>query len=285
MSETVGIIGGSGFYAALTSGIESMAVETPFGAPSGPLSIGAVAGRRVVFLPRHGAEHTLLPSEVNARANIWALKSVGVSRLISVSAVGSLREHIAPGDFVLPRQYLDRTSGRSSTLFGSGVVAHVSLADPICTELADHLEREARGTGATVHGGTYICVEGPQFSTRAESELFRSWGADVIGMTNLPEARLAREAELCYATLCLPTDFDCWRPRSEVDVIDVLTVLRTNVERARSLLVTAIGNLPAATCHCNTVLDTALVTPPEWISAEARSRLAPILARRLGGSR
>lgn len=285
MTETIGLLGGSGFYAALTDGVETMTIETPFGAPSGPLSIGAMAGRRVAFLPRHGTEHTLLPSEINARANIWALKSVGVSRLISVSAVGSLREHIAPGDFVLPRQYIDRTNGRPSTLFGSGVVAHVSLADPVCTELADHLAREAQSTGATVHGGTYLCVEGPQFSTRAESELFRSWGADVVGMTNLPEARLAREAELCYATLCLPTDYDCWRPRSEVDVVDVLSVLRANVERARALLVTAIATLPAATCRCSTVLDTALITPPERISAEARHRLAPILARRLGGGR
>lgn len=283
MDEKIAIIGGSGFYAALGDHAETRTMDTPFGPPSGPLTIGDVSGRRVVFLPRHGPEHTLLPAEINARANIWALKALGVARVISVSAVGSLREPIAPGDVVLPRQMIDRTNGRPSTLFGGGVVAHVSLADPVCNELADHLATAARATGARVHDGTYACIEGPQFSTRAESEVLRSSGADVVGMTNLPEARLAREAELCYATLALPTDYDCWRPRTEVDVIDVLAVLKANVVRARGILVAAIANLPAATCRCGTVLDSALITPPANISEVARRRLAPILARRLGG--
>ena len=285
MTATVGIIGGSGFYTSLGEELETRAVDTPFGPPSGPLTLASIADRRVVFLPRHGTQHGLLPSEIDARANIWALKSLGVSRVVSISAVGSLREHIAPGHVVLPRQLIDRTHGRPSTLFGAGVVAHVSLADPICEELAAHLERVARARGETVHAGTYVCIEGPQFSTRAESELFRSWGADVVGMTNLPEARIAREAELCYATLTLPTDYDCWRPRSEVAATDALAVLRANVARARAIVAAAIAELPERTCGCGRVLDHALVTPPAGIPEAARRRLAPILARRLGGAR
>lgn len=280
MTQTIAIIGGSGFYTGIADGpIETAMLGTPFGPPSGPLSIGTHAGRRVVFLPRHGTQHTLLPSEVNTRANIWALKSVGATRVISVSAVGSLREHIAPGDVVVPRQFIDRTTVRPSTFFGQGVVAHVGMADPVCELLATHVANIG-SRHARVHAGTYVCIEGPQFSTRAESELYRTWGADVVGMTNLPEARLAREAELCYATLTLPTDYDCWKPRGHVNVVDVLTVLRGNIDRARAILVEAIASIPDDACSCQRVLDDALITPVDAIPAEALHRLGPILARR-----
>ncbi len=284
----LGVIGGSGFYElpGLTD-VQQLEVTTPFGDPSGPLVEGRLAGRRVVFLARHGEGHRLLPGEVNTRANIYAIKQAGVARLVSVSAVGSLREEIAPGDVVLPNQFIDRTMGRPSTFFGQGVVAHVSLADPVCGQLASSLAAAAREQGAPVHPqGTYICIEGPQFSTRAESTLFRSWGADVVGMTNLPEARLAREAELCYATLALPTDYDCWRARTEeVRVTEIIAVLKANIEKARQILARALEVLdPTAPCSCHHVLDTALLTAPGAIHTEARLRLNAILARRLSAS-
>lgn len=281
----VGIIGGSGFYDLPgLAEIRRLEVETPYGLPSSALVVGRLAGRRVVFLARHGNGHALLPGEVNARANVYALKRLGVTKVVSVSAVGSLREEIAPGDVVLPRQFIDRTVGRPSTFFGSGVVAHVSLADPVCGSLSDTLADVAKAGGGHVHpDGVYLCIEGPQFSTRAESALWRSWGADVVGMTNLPEARLAREAELCYATLALPTDYDCWRTRSEeVRVADVISILRANVEKARLVLARALEVLdPAASCSCQGVLDTALLTQPERIDVKSRLRLSSILARRL----
>ena len=285
-TPALAIIGGSGFYALPgLSAAEPTTVETPFGAPSGPVVAGTLAGRRVLFLARHGQQHGLLPTEVNARANLWALKQLGATQVISVSAVGSLREHIAPGDVVLPRQFLDRTVARPATFFGAGVVAHVSLADPVCAGLADTLAAAARAEGAQVHAaGVYACIEGPQFGTRAESEALRGAGADLVGMTNLPEVRLAREAELCYATLAMPTDYDCWRPRTEaVEVASVRAVLAANVERARRSGARALAGLdPARSCACQRSLDSALVTPPEAIPALARSRLAPLLARRLG---
>jgi 5'-methylthioadenosine phosphorylase len=283
------VIGGSGFYdlPGLTE-VEELRVDTPFGAPSDTLRVGRLDGRRVVFLARHGRAHTLLPGEVNGRANIYALKSVGVTRVIAVSAVGSLREHIAPGDIVTPHQLIDRTIGRPSTFFGHGVIAHVSMAHPICREISDVLFAAAHRSGASVHeGGTYLCIEGPQFSTRAESELWRTWGADVVGMTNLPEAKLAREAELCYATLALPSDYDCWRDDGDhVTANDVMATLRKGVDRARAIVALALTNLdtawdPARTCGCQTALDAGLVTAPEAIGPEARARLAAILARRL----
>ncbi len=281
----VGIIGGSGFYDLPgLSDVDRVEVETPFGPPSAPLVVGRFKGQRVVFLARHGEEHRLLPSEVNARANVYALKRMGVTKLVSVSAVGSLREEIAPGHVVLPSQFIDQTAGRPATFFGDGVVAHVSLADPVCTALADLLTRSAYRLDATVHrNGTYLCIEGPQFSTRAESALWRSWGAHVVGMTNLPEARLAREAELCYATLALPTDYDCWRTRAdEVHVADVLAVLRANVEKARRLLADVLEHVDAAApCVCHRVLDTALLTDPAAIQPRARLRLHALLERRL----
>ncbi len=281
----LGIIGGSGFYdlPGLTDA-ETVEFETPFGPPSAPLLVGRLHGKRVVFLARHGEGHRLLPGEVNAQANVYALKRLGVTKLLSVSAVGSLREEIAPGHVVVPRQFLDRTVGRPATFFGDGVVAHVSLADPVCGELADTLVNHARGIDTAVHAsGTYLCIEGPQFSTRAESALWRSWGADVIGMTNLPEARLAREAELCYATLALPTDYDCWRTRNdEVRVADILAVLRANVEKARRILSAVIEQVdPAAPCACQRVLDTALLTAPSAISGRALVRLHALLDRHL----
>jgi 5'-methylthioadenosine phosphorylase len=280
------VIGGSGFYDLPgVTGVETVEVRTPFGRPSDALTVGRLGAQRVVFLPRHGRGHRLLPSEVNARANIYALKELGVTQLIAVSAVGSLREEIEPGDFVIPRQIVDRTVARPATFFGDGIVAHVSLADPMCADLADALVAAAYAEPGRVHDQrTYVCIEGPQFGTRAESAIMRGWGADVVGMTSQPEARLAREAELCYATLGLTTDYDCWRTRTdEVTVTDALAVLRANVEKARRVLAHTIAGLaPDRRCACQLVLDTALVTPADAIPAAARSRLAPILARRLG---
>jgi len=284
-APAIAVVGGSGFYELPGATItDELQVETPFGSPSDVVVVARIADRRVLFLARHGRGHRLLPGEINARANLYALKALGATQVISVSAVGSLREEIAPGDVVLPRQFLDRTVGRPSTFFGAGVVAHVSLADPICDRLADALVEGARAEPNRVHPrGTYVCIEGPQFGTRAESEVMRGWCADVVGMTNLPEARLAREAELCYATLVLPTDYDCWRTRTdEVRVADVLGVLRENVGTARRIVARTIASLdPARSCACQTALDTALVTAPEAIDAAARARLAAILARRL----
>lgn len=281
----IGVLGGSGFYDL--PGFDNVEVNTPFGRPSDLLSVGQLGGRRVVFLPRHGRGHKLLPTEVNARANIYALKQVGATHVISISAVGSLREAIAPGDIVVPHQFIDRTVARPSTFFGDGVVAHVGLADPVCTNLADSLVEAARHETPRVHdGGTYVCIEGPQFGTRAESELMRAWGADIVGMTNMPEARLAREAELCYATLALPSDYDCWRARDEVTATDALAVLRANVETAKKILARALAALdPSRTCTCQRSLDMALVTPPDAIGERTRERLAVILARRLGVAR
>jgi 5'-methylthioadenosine phosphorylase len=283
----IGVIGGSGFYDLPgVAGLQSVDVDTPFGRPSDSLVVGEFAGRRLVFLPRHGRGHRLLPGEINARANIYALKLLGATHVVSVSAVGSLREAIAPGDVVVPRQFIDRTVARPATFFGGGVVAHVGLADPVCAVLADTLATSAEHEGSRVHGNaTYVCIEGPQFGTRAESELMRAWGADIVGMTNLPEARLAREAELCYATLALPSDYDCWRARDAVTAVDALAVLRAGVGAARRILARALQTIdPARTCACQTSLDAALVTPADAIDAPARSRLAAILARRLGGS-
>lgn len=286
MSEpAIGVLGGSGFYdlPGVTE-LETVEIETPFGRPSDALTRGRLADRRVVFLPRHGRGHRLLPTEVNTRANLYALKQLGATHVISVSAVGSLREAIAPGDVVVPRQFIDRTVGRPATFFGDGVVAHVSLADPVCARLGDALVAAARSQTERVHAAaTYVCIEGPQFGTRAESELMRAWGGDVVGMTNLPEARLAREAELCYATLALPSDYDCWRPRDEVTVTDALAVLRANVAAAQQILARALAALdPTTSCSCQRNLDHALVTPATAIGPTTHARLGLLLARRLG---
>jgi len=285
MTGTVlGVIGGSGVYRL--SELEDTGervVETPFGAPSSPLVSGRIAGQEVHFLARHGAGHRLNPSEVPYRANIWALKAAGVTRLLSVSAVGSLREEVAPGHLVLPDQIIDRTGdGRDATFFEAGVVAHVAFGDPYCHDLRSAASASAAATGATVHdNGTLVCMEGPAFSTRAESNLYRSWGGTLVGMTAVPEAKLAREAALCYATLALCTDYDCWHETEEdVSVEGVLEVMKRNTLAAKALVVElcarlARGDAPA--CGCARALDAALITPRELITPEVRERLGPIL--------
>ena len=284
---SLAVIGGSGFYDMPgLDDVEDVAVATPFGEPSDSLRVGTLEGVRVAFLARHGKGHRLLPSELPQRANIWALKSLGVERVLSVSAVGSLREELHPGEVVVPDQLVDRTRGsRPQTFFGDGVVAHVSFADPFCPQLRQLTREAATAGGAVAHdGGTYVTIEGPAFGTRAESELYRSWGMGVVGMTALPEAKLAREAELCYVTLAAVTDYDAWHTEHEaVDASTVFRVLQRNVELGRAAVRELVRTLPASRdCACGTALDAALVTPPGAISAEARERLAPLLTRRLG---
>ena len=283
---TIGVIGGSGLYAieGLTE-LEEVSVETPFGPPSDRLLTGRLEGAKMVFLPRHGRGHRLLPSEVPYRANIYAMKSLGVERIISVSAVGSMQNEIAPGHIVIPDQFFDQTKGRRpSTFFGEGVAGHVQFADPVCSDLAALLAAAGREVGATVHqGGTYICIEGPNFSTRAESRIYRSWGVDVIGMTNIPEARLAREAEICYATVALATDYDCWHDSHEdVSVEAVLAIIRQNVATARSIIRRAVQELgEPPRCACTTALQYAIMTEPDLIPEQTRRDLAPILGKYL----
>lgn len=280
------VVGGSGLYAlAGMEDVEELQVRTPFGPTSDVVRIGSVAGRRVAFLARHGSDHRLLPGEINYRANIFALKHLGVERIVSVAAVGSMAEKIRPRDVVLVDQFIDRTTRRESTFFGGGIAAHVSLADPVCPEARSVLVEAARAAGATVHdGGTYVCIEGPGFSTRAESRLHRSWGVDVVGMTNLPEARLAREAELCYATLALVTDYDSWREDLEaVTVSSVLENLRANGERAAQIVCEALRHLPdrGSGCSCGDALRNAIITPPQRVAPAVRERLRPILGKYL----
>ncbi|MDZ4694634.1 MAG: S-methyl-5'-thioadenosine phosphorylase [Deltaproteobacteria bacterium] len=277
------VIGGSGFYDL--PGLEDrneFTVDTPYGAPSDRLRTGVLQGRKVVFLARHGRSHSLLPSEVNFRANVYALKSLGVSQIISVSAVGSLREHIAPGDAVLPRQFIDRTEGRARTFFGGGAVAHVSLADPICEHVSEQLACSAEkiGQGSIHRGGTYLCIEGPQFSTRAESELWRQFGATVVGMTGMPEARLAREAEMCYATLALPSDYDCWRGNDDnVTGAAAFAMLKAQVDKTKRIVADALVSLdPGRQCRCHHALDEALFTPLEEMPTTTRQRLSVVLS-------
>ena len=280
----IGVIGGSGLYELEgLENVDRVKLDTPFGEPSDAFITGQLAGRKMVFLPRHGADHRLLPHELNYRANVWGMKKLGVDRLISVSAVGSLQEEIAPGHLVLVDQFIDRTRQRPVSLYGDGVVAHVALADPICNPLREKLYSLRDVTQTTVHnGGTYICIEGPQFSTRAESLLYRQWGCNVIGMTNMPEAKLAREAEICYVTLALATDYDCWRaPDEDVSVEAILAVLRANVERAKALLKAyAETAAPKSSCQaCGTAAEQGLMTPPDRIPADRRAALAPVFDR------
>ena len=279
----IGIIGGSGLYDidGLLR-VKRMTVPTPFGPPSSPVMIGELDGVRVAFLSRHDRGHRLSPSEINYRANIYALKAIGVRRVISVSAVGSMKETIRPGDVVLPDQFIDLTKRRISTFFDGGVVAHVAFADPVCQSLAASLLGAGRSVGATVHhGGTYLCIEGPQFSTRAESSLYRQWGVSVIGMTNLPEAKLAREAELCYATVALVTDYDCWHQSEEpVTVGAILATLCQNVALAKRLLRAAVKSAASVTtCPCQQALQHAIVTAPEAVSRGLRRKLALLTER------
>ena len=282
----IGVIGGSGLYQmeGLTN-VRNVRVETPFGDPSHDFITGELEGLKVVFLPRHGEGHRLLPSEVNYRANIYGMKKLGVSRIISVSAVGSMQEEIVPGHIVIPDQFFDRTQGkRASTFFGDGVVGHIQFADPVCGDLAAVLHQASVTVGAQVHkGGTYICIEGPNFSTRAESKVFRSWEVDVIGMTNLPEARLAREAEICYATVALATDYDCWHEEhDDVSVEAVLAIVKQNVETARKIIREAVRNLAAApTCACGEALKFAIMTNKEIIPAKTREKLQVVMGKYL----
>lgn len=281
----LGIIGGSGLYEleGMTE-VRWTKVRTPFGDPSDAFCRGRVDGRPVVFLPRHGRGHRLMPSELNFRANIWGLKSLGVEWVVSISAVGSMRETIHPLNLVIPDQFFDATRRRVSTFFGDGIVAHVGMAEPVCAHLADALEKAALGAGATVQrGGTYLCIEGPQFSTKAESQIYRAWGVDVIGMTNMPEAKLAREAELCYATLALVTDYDVWHETHEAVTVEaVVRTLRQNVATAKDVLrrlIPAVG--PPRTCPCPRLLEHAVITDPAAFPPATRRRLALLLGDRV----
>ncbi len=273
----IGIIGGSGLYSmpGLTNTREER-VETPFGEPSDAFVLGDLEGRKVVFLARHGRGHKLLPSELNFRANIYALKKLGVERILSVSAVGSLKEEHKPTEFVVPDQFIDRTFHRESTFFGNGIVGHVAFGDPICATVAKAITDACVASdvvGKT--GGTYVCMEGPQFSTRAESNLYRSWGADVIGMTNLQEAKLAREAEICYATMAMVTDYDCWfEGHDDVTVEQIVAVLNQNAVNAARVVRAAVAAMPKdRTCACATALQYAILTNPAAVPAETRERL------------
>lgn len=282
----IGVIGGSGLYDMEgLKYVTSVRVDTPFGAPSDEFILGTLEGRRLAFLPRHGRGHRFTPSEINYRANIYAMKKLGVERIISVSAVGSMKENIAPGDIVVPDQFYDQTKSRISTFFGGGVVAHVGFADPVCPELAGALYDAGVKAGAKMHkGGTYICMEGPQFSTRGESRIYRSWGVDVIGMTNVTEAKLAREAEICYSTLALATDYDCWHETEEdVTIEAVIAILKKNVETAKKIIQITVESLPVSrSCQCGESLKFAIMTPAELIPEEAKSKLDIIIGKYVG---
>jgi 5'-methylthioadenosine phosphorylase len=285
MSITIGIIGGSGLYdmAELTDR-EERTVSTPFGDPSAPYVVGTLRGKRVAFLARHGAGHRLTPSELNFRANIYGFKTLGVEYILSASAVGSLKHEYKPMDLVVPDQFFDRTRGRISTFFGRGLVAHVGFAHPFCKQLSDVAYRAGQSAGATIHrGGTYVCMEGPQFSTLAESQLYRSWGMDIIGMTNLQEAKLAREAEICYTTIALVTDYDCWHPEHDQVTVEMIVAnLTQNAKMAQQVIADAVGSLPFdRTCECATALKYAIITRPDAVPAETRRELAPIIAKYL----
>ncbi len=279
----VGIIGGSGLY--VMPGIErvrEVRVTTPFGRPSDAFVLGELEGRKVAFLARHGRGHLLLPTELNFRANIYALKKLGVERIISVSAVGSLREDMKPLDMVVPSQFLDRTYARPSTFFGGGLVAHVSFADPVCPVLQGVVAKACAGAGVSCHeGGTYVCMEGPAFSSKAESHLYRAWGMDVVGMTNLQEAKLAREAEICYVTLAMVTAYDCWHQEHDaVTVSTVIDYLNRNVANAQKILSAAVAGLPKdRTCRCGSALAHAILTDRSKVPPRTKKRLALLIGK------
>lgn len=284
MTMKIGVIGGSGLYDI--EGIKNMKkknVTTPFGAPSGPYHIGQMGDVEVIFLPRHGEGHTLLPTEINYRANIYGFKSLGVEDILSVSAVGSLKEHIHPMDMVVPDQFFDRTNRqREATFFGDGIVAHISFADPVCPQLADALYNAGREIGVPMHkDGTYLNMEGPAFSTRAESNVYRGWGMDIIGMTNLVEAKLAREAEICYATLAMVTDYDCWHESHDHVTLDtVIEYLTKNIQNAKKILQTVISNFPdTSSCPCKQALKNAIFTNPDKIERKIVEKLHIILKK------
>ena len=280
---TLGVFGGSGLYELPgLEAVERVKLDTPFGPPSDEFVVGRLAGTRLVFLPRHGRGHRLLPTELNFRANVYGMKQLGAEWVISVSAVGSLREEIAPGHVVVPDQFIDRTRQRASTFFGRGIVVHVQFADPLCPTLSRAVAAAARAERATVHaGGVYVCMEGPHFSTRAESNLYRSWGASVIGMTNLQEAKLAREAEICLATMALATDYDCWNTaHGDVDIEEVIRVLGANVDLARRTIARVAAALPERRgCPCPDALRNAIVTDRAAVPADVRRDLQPIIGR------
>jgi len=276
--KLLGVIGGSGLYSMKELNIvEKVTVDTPFGAPSEDIVIGELNGTRMAFLPRHGSGHFIPPSEINFRANIFALKKLGVEQIISVSAVGSMKEKLQPGHFSIPYQFIDKTTRRISTFFTTGIVGHVALADPVCLATAKDLSLAAHKVDAVVHdGGTYVCIEGPQFSTRAESNVYRQWGVDVIGMTNATEAKLAREANLCYATLALVTDYDCWKEEEEhVTVEAVLEIMHKNVETAQKILKELAFKFPGrSNCKCESASQNAVVTDSKIIPAKLRDKLS-----------
>jgi len=288
MSEArIGIIGGSGLYKMEgMTGMEKVKVSTPFGEPSDAIILGNLEGVRVAFLPRHGEGHQISPSELPAKANIYALKSLGVERIISVNAVGSLKEEIAPLDMVIPDQLIDHTKGRDSTFFAAGIVGHVSFAEPFCPVLSRTLFEASTKVGAKVHrSGTYLVMEGPQLSTKAEAQLYRSWGADVIGMTALPEAKLAREAEICYATLALVTDYDCWHPSYETATAAmILANLRKGIDTVRGVLKLLLPSIPQERdCVCASALKYAIATGRKYIPKEKRKELGLLIGKYLGG--
>jgi len=281
MKPTIGIIGGSGLYSM--PGFEAQeeaAIQTPFGQPSDNFVLGRLAGRKVAFLARHGRGHRISPSELNFRANIFGMKSLGVERILSLSAVGSLKEEHRPLDFVIPDQFFDRTRGRASTFFGDGLVAHISFADPICPQMAGVVESACRAAGVNAKkGGIYLCMEGPAFSTKAESNVYRGWGMDVIGMTNLQEAKLAREAEICYVTAAMVTDYDCWHPDHDaVTVNDIIANLMKNAENASRVVAEAVAQLPAArTCKCGSALSHAIITDRKLVPEATRVKLGTLI--------
>lgn len=281
---TIGVIGGSGFYQMPgLEDIEQIAIDTPFGMPSDPFFRGHIGDTEVIFLARHGKGHRLLPSEINFRANIFGMKTLGAQYLVSVSTAGSLKENIKPGELVVPDQFIDRTLKRPGSFFGNGIVVHVSLADPVCPKLASLLANAGKTVGAAIHeGGTYLCMEGPQFSTRAESKLYRQWNADVISMTAMQEARLAREAELCYATLVLVTDYDCWHESvAAVDIGEILRVMRLNVETAQKTVATLARAIAGneRTCGCASALQGTIITDPGVIPPKLVEDLRPLIGK------
>ena len=282
----IGIIGGSGLYSmpGLTE-TRTYSVDTPFGQPSEAYVLGTLEGRRVAFLARHGRGHHILPSELNFRANIYGFKELGVERIMSISAVGSLKEEHRPLDFVIPNQFFDRTTKRASTFFGDGIVAHIAFADPVCGELSGVLESACRNAAVSVkRGGTYVCIEGPQFSTKAESNVYRGLGMDIIGMTNLQEAKLAREAELCYATVAMVTDYDCWHPEHEsVTVEQVVANLQKNAESAAKVVRYAVAGMPKTRgCKCGQALASAIITARDKMSPQTLAKLSLLLDKYLG---
>ena len=280
---SIGIIGGSGLYEMEGfADVREVEIDTPFGSPSDALVVGTLEGKSVVFLPRHSRGHRILPHELNYRANVFAMKQLGVEWILSVSAVGSLKQEYEPLHMVVPDQFVDRTLQRRSTFFGRGLVAHVAFANPFCPNLSKTMTEACEEEGATHHvGGTYVCIEGPHFSTRAESELYRSWGMDIIGMTNLQEARLAREAEICYSTLAMVTDYDCWHPEHDSVTADqIVANLSRNAAAAKAVLRAAVRRLPIERhCECESALRNALITAPDLVPGVIKRELEPIIGR------